>query len=295
MRKILAAISLMALATVQGMAAVRTFVSALNGSDVNLCTRTAPCRTFTAAMTQTDANGELVVLDSGGYSPFTIDQGLSLIAPTGIHAAIAPTSGIGILINATGARVKIRGVSLNGLGAEDGIVVNSLDSLHLDKVSVHGFTDNGLQYVAPGHFFVRDSTFRANNVGIRMNAVAALTAAIDNVVFEQNAAIGLSMGLNCEAVVRNSIAVRNHQGYTCSGGPSRLTLENSVAAHGVGINNAGVLTSNACRARVSNCTLVNMIHGLQNVGTNSAMIHSAGNNTIEDAALTGTIGTYTRR
>jgi hypothetical protein len=38
-------------------AAQRTFVSAGSGSDANPCTRALPCRSFGAAITQTDAAG----------------------------------------------------------------------------------------------------------------------------------------------------------------------------------------------------------------------------------------------
>src|SRR5215467_9895859 len=49
----------------------RTFVSGL-GNDANPCSRTAPCRTFTQAMSQTNSGGEVIVLDSAGYGPTSI-------------------------------------------------------------------------------------------------------------------------------------------------------------------------------------------------------------------------------
>src|SRR5215472_5606673 len=57
----------------------RTFVSGL-GSDGNPCTRQAPCRTFTQAISQTTAGGEVVVLDSSGYGAFTIAKSVAIIA-----------------------------------------------------------------------------------------------------------------------------------------------------------------------------------------------------------------------
>ena len=59
----------------------RTHVSAAFGNDANTatnCTAAAPCRFFQAAMTVTDTNGEVVVLDSGGYGAVTITKSLSL-------------------------------------------------------------------------------------------------------------------------------------------------------------------------------------------------------------------------
>jgi hypothetical protein len=64
-----------ALAAVQ-----RTFVAS-TGNDANPCSLAAPCRAFGAAILQTSANGEVIVLDSAGYGPATITQPVSIIAP----------------------------------------------------------------------------------------------------------------------------------------------------------------------------------------------------------------------
>ena len=77
----------------------RTFVSGA-GNDANPCSRTAPCRTFGAAMAQTNAGGEVYVLDSAGYGPFTINKSVSIVAPLGVTAGISVFSGDGIDINA---------------------------------------------------------------------------------------------------------------------------------------------------------------------------------------------------
>ena len=55
----------------------RTFVSGL-GSDGNPCTRTQPCLTFAKALTNTNAGGEIDVLDPGDYGPFVIDKSISI-------------------------------------------------------------------------------------------------------------------------------------------------------------------------------------------------------------------------
>lgn len=65
----------------------RTHVSASFGTDSNTasnCTELAPCRTFQAAVKVTDANGEVIVLDSGEYGPVTITRSVALIAPAGV-------------------------------------------------------------------------------------------------------------------------------------------------------------------------------------------------------------------
>src|SRR5207302_3494871 len=57
----------------------RTFVSAATGNDVNDCNRLTPCRTFQSAHDKTFANGEITVLDPGGYGAVTITKTISIV------------------------------------------------------------------------------------------------------------------------------------------------------------------------------------------------------------------------
>jgi hypothetical protein len=59
------------------------------GSDTNPCTVASPCRNLAAAMTATTPGGEIVVLESGGYGPFTITQAIQIIASPGVFAFVA--------------------------------------------------------------------------------------------------------------------------------------------------------------------------------------------------------------
>jgi len=60
--------------------AQRTFVAS-TGNDAAPCSLAQPCRGFARAITQTNAGGEVIVLDSAGYGPVTITKSVSLIAP----------------------------------------------------------------------------------------------------------------------------------------------------------------------------------------------------------------------
>src|SRR5882672_9726045 len=94
-------------------AAQRTFVSAANGNDANSCSRPLPCRSFAAAIPFTDPEGEVIVLDSGGYGAVTINQSVSLISPSGVHAGITASSGNAVTVNAgDSAHVVLRNLSL---------------------------------------------------------------------------------------------------------------------------------------------------------------------------------------
>src|SRR4030095_3210618 len=96
-------------------AAQRTFVS-VSGHDTSpSCSIANPCRSFDKAITVTDPDGEIVVLDSGGYGRVTIDRSVSIIAPPGVYAGISVFPGeTGVISNTAGVKIVLRGVLLNG-------------------------------------------------------------------------------------------------------------------------------------------------------------------------------------
>src|SRR2546421_8876939 len=98
------------------MPASRTWVSGV-GDDVNPGSRTAPCKTFAGAISKTAAGGEISVLDPGGFGTVTIGQGMTLDGD-GTLASILSAGGInGVTINAPGATVILRSLSINGGGS----------------------------------------------------------------------------------------------------------------------------------------------------------------------------------
>jgi hypothetical protein len=70
----------------------RSFVSGL-GNDLNNCSLAAPCRTFQHTHDQTNAGGEIAVLDTAGYGAVTITKSISIVNPGGVEAGISVPSG----------------------------------------------------------------------------------------------------------------------------------------------------------------------------------------------------------
>ncbi len=108
----------------------------LSGSDLASCTVPDPCRTFDTAISKTNAGGEVVVLSTAGYGPFTVTKSVSIISPPAYHAAMAPTTGTAITVNASGATVILRNLYLNSLGGSAGVLVNSGTIVHKVDLSV---------------------------------------------------------------------------------------------------------------------------------------------------------------
>lgn len=155
-------------ATDASAAAQRTFVAS-TGNDANPCSRTLPCRAFAAAILQTVGGGEVIVLDSAGYGPVTINQSVSIIAPDGIYAGISvPAGQDGLVVNG-GDIVVLRGLSITGLaGSEAGISILGGTQIHIERCVISKMGDAGIRIDGSvTEIFISDSVVRSNtNEGI---------------------------------------------------------------------------------------------------------------------------------
>jgi nitrous oxidase accessory protein NosD len=209
---------LLALLVSSGNAQQRTFVSGL-GSDSNPCTRAAPCRTFGLAISQTNAGGEVIVLDSAGYGPVTINKAISLIAPPGVYSGItAASSGDAIFISAGPAdTVILRGLTVNNQGSLfSGIRQEVGGTLHVENCVVNGFNlggdSSGITFAGPGKLEVKDSIMRGNLFGIGIFSPSGLAAGvIDHVRLEGNQT-GINAGVGSKVTVRDTLASGGNTG-----------------------------------------------------------------------------------
>src|SRR5262245_38586878 len=75
----------------------RSYVS-VTGADNKPCSISQPCRSFNAALTKTDAGGEIIALDTGSYDPTTITKAITLAAAPGVDASVRATTGNAVTI-----------------------------------------------------------------------------------------------------------------------------------------------------------------------------------------------------
>src|ERR1700682_5825855 len=116
----LVALVCLLVATSASAQVARVFLAG-TGNDAGDCTNQAtPCRSLQGAVTACPVNGEIIVLDNGGYGSANITKSLTVNASAGIVAFIART--ITVNIGATD-KVVLRGLSINGkvFGDSDGI------------------------------------------------------------------------------------------------------------------------------------------------------------------------------
>ena len=119
--------------------ATRTWVSGV-GDDANPCSRTAPCKTFAGAISKTAANGEISVLDPGGFGSINITKSLT-IDGAGTQASILAPGVNGVIVNGAGITVTLRNLSINGAGNAigNGVRIINAGAVNLDRVTVQNF------------------------------------------------------------------------------------------------------------------------------------------------------------
>jgi hypothetical protein len=200
-----------------GATAQRTFVSG-GGVDNLSCSIGNPCRGFAAAITATNVGGEIVALDSAGYGSVIVTKSVSIIAPPGIYAGISVFAGFdGVTINAPGATVALRGLSINGQGGAKGINVQQAAAVRIENCAISGMGSSGIGHsAANGEVIVLDTIVR-DNAGAGIMVVAAnASILLDHVRSERNQSHGFSIAP------------------TPGASGARATIADSVFAHNVG-------------------------------------------------------------
>src|SRR5579859_2106621 len=85
--------------------ASRTWVSGV-GDDVNPCSRSAPCKTFSGAISKTAPSGEIDALDPGGFGAVTVTKSIQLEG-TPFVAGILVSGTNGVVVSAAATDVVV--------------------------------------------------------------------------------------------------------------------------------------------------------------------------------------------
>ena len=256
-------------ATPAAAQATRTWVSGV-GDDANPCSRTAPCKTFAGAISKTATNGEISVLDPGGFGAITITKSISINGEWGGEAGILASLTTGVIVNAPAdAVVNLRGLMIEGAGNGT----------------------NGIRYLAGGFLHVQNSVIRGfrgasvgNHNGILVNPTAGnLVLDVTDTLIEDNGTIasggaGIKIKPTGAATVRASLtrvqASNNQSGLNVDGdlgtGAIDVIVRNSDFTRNIG-DGVSSLSPNG------GDSLVRITVADSNASNNSAIgIHSVG-------------------
>jgi hypothetical protein len=222
----------------------RTFIAS-NGNDAADCSRSTPCRNFLAAVNAVAPGGEVIVLDSAGYGPVTLVKSVSIIAPTGVYAGVTAFSGATAIDIGAGATdsITLRGLTLNGLGAQNGIRILTAKDVHVSECMISGFdgasNSAGIAMLPNGtaQLHVRDSVLKRNAYGLysaSQTFSSTANVSVSRVRMETNSQDGMYLTDGTYASVTESIAAGNAgTGFHLVNNTylANLVITNSVASH----------------------------------------------------------------
>jgi len=277
----------------------RTFVSAARGNDANNCERATPCRSFQGAHDKTSPDGEITVLDSGGYGGVTITKSISIVNDGVGEASILVSGGVtGITVQGGAATsVNLRGITVQGIGFGGGfgLVFAGGSSLTVSDCVIRNHSlvgiafrpeAGGTQNLAVFNTLLADNG--SDGILIEPHAAGAnVHAVLDRVQMLNNGIHGLFINGRDEpgtidAVVTDSVAANNSgDGFlveTKTGGArTNLTVTRSVAANNLGV---GLVVDEVPTAslRVSQSAIAGNAHTWAVSGT--GVLQSLGDNYI---------------
>ena len=271
----------------------RTWVSSV-GDDSNICSRTAPCRTFTGAILKTTDKGEIDCVDPGSFGTVTITKNVT-IDGRGTVASILATNSNGIVISDAAMVtpqtivVVLRNLTINGGGTGlDGIRFLAGKALQVENCVISGFGGNGvnsdgidvnLSGMAPGNQDVKvTDTVISNNsgAGIRASNTAAGTAVLVSVEASRLAAnaTGFLSSTGCIAQIANTYFTFNvDSGLDVGAGTYTVDVDTSYFQ-----SNTNGIKAEAATTRIGGCRISGNANGINFLG---GSVQSFGDNRVK--------------
>ena len=264
--------------------ATRTWVSGV-GDDVNPCSRTAPCKTFAGAISKTATNGEINCLDPAGYGAINITKSITIDCED-TQGSILASLVNGVIVNGAGVDVRLRGISINGVGNGINCVrVLQASRVTLDEVVCNGFTQHGVSVENSSgalSLVVWNSSFRSlggNGINTFVTGTGSASVAVGSSLFAFTN-IALNFGVSAKGAVHDSTITNNGTGLRADGATSNLSAQNNQVSH----NTTGVFAANGANVRIGG----NLITG-NGTGLSGANIMSFGQNSIDGNTVNGAV------
>ncbi|MBI3891935.1 MAG: right-handed parallel beta-helix repeat-containing protein [Candidatus Wallbacteria bacterium] len=263
--RVVAILSLAGASSIASAQASRTWVSGV-GDDVNPCSRTAPCKTFAGAISKTAVNGEISVLDPGGFGAVTVTKSITLNSQGSIAGILA--AGVnGVVVSAAGGIVILRGLDIDGINSgTNGIRVIDCSALYVENCTIGRFTNYGIDFEPSGQasLFVVDTVIRscggAAGGGILIKPTTSCVVSITRTSLD-----------------KNRVGVRAEDGATVHLTDSRVTSSASNGIVALGATRAMVVNVDRCivSSNGNHGILAQNLKGLVRLSNSSVMDNTA--------------------
>lgn len=239
----------------------RTWVSGV-GDDMNPCSRTAPCKTFAGAISKTAKDGEISVLDPGGFGAVTITKSIYINGTHGAgYGSIINSLVTGININITDVNdirkaVRLRALDINGVSnGINGVSILAANNVWIEDSVIDGNTGNGtttgigvrVATAASCNLFISDTMIHKNITGVRVTTTSGFAVAnLRNVNIEGHTT-GVESAANGFVTVADS-RIANNSGnalFASASGAQLNSRDNVISNNGTAFNAAAGSTMRA--------------------------------------------------
>ena len=262
-------------ATLAEAQATRTWISGV-GDDANPCSRTAPCKTFQGAISKTATNGEINVIDPGGFGGVTITKSITIDA-SNVLGGVLVSGTNAIIINGNETKVTLRGLDINGLTTGlNGVKIISAETVSIENCTIYGF-NRGIsdERASDGQLSVSNSVIKNNlSENVFIGAAGSEVKAMFNNTELKNGGMGLSARYGSSVIIRNSMGTGNGDTGILAQDSAVLDINDSVVSQ----NQFGITAASGSPViRLSGVTVTSNKEGLTVIG---GSIISYGNNKI---------------
>lgn len=275
------ALLILGLASVSQAQISRTFVG-VNGNDANDCLAPGTaCRTLNGAIGKVDAGGEVIVIETGSYAGATITKSVKINVPSGAVAFSALSLTITAGVNDV---IVVRGMTMKALnpGSSTAINITSAGSVLIENCVIDGWA-TGVAVATGARVDIKDTTMRGNLTGVSVTNANARVSADQVRAIRNGTAFNVTAG--SLATIGRSLLAGNTTGANASGAGSAVTISRSQIS---GQTGDGVLVGAGAFGRVTDSIVSGNGVGLNNAGT----LTSLGNNAVS-GNTTNTSGTIT--
>jgi hypothetical protein len=239
--------------------AVQVFLTWVSGtgSDTGptICPQSAPCLTLNAALSATLTTGEINCAGPDNYSTGTTVS-ITIAVTIDCHGTLGAVQVggevDGIVIDAPGAVVTLRNLSLDGLGGYgvNGINIQAAATVNIEDCVVANFGQRGiLDARSTGGFLFIKNTIVRNNAGAGIVVASSGSnnqAILDNVRSVGNT-YGVAVGAANNVVVSRSVMSHNSSAGVEANTGGTLSVDNSeITANDVGVEaDGGIVLANS--------------------------------------------------
>jgi len=217
------------------------------GTDTGTCPITAPCKSFSFALTQTTAGGVINCLSSGNFqlasaATLAIAQQVTIDCHDSYAQFLTPSGGPAIAISA-GTVVTLRNINIDGQSgiASNAIVVSgTAGTVHIEDVAIDNFSGPAISdQRSSGNtlLFVKNTNLRNNGSGVYL-AGSGTTAELDNVRSVGNTVYGVFVAAAPNNVIVSKSVLSGNvvAGLYASASATVLVDDTEIVGNGTGIN-----------------------------------------------------------